>query len=200
MLATGIIGGAYMLLVAVLSLVFGVIVDHNKKYKVMVISSVVTLVFYVFAGIGFLLHTESQLTNLAAYPFYLLSGLILIGSVVENMRNIALSTTVTLLVDPDVRDKANGMVGAVQGVAFMVTSVFSGLSIGFLGMGWTLAVAILLTAVSFVHLISMVRIPEKDIYHDPDLANKKSICAAVWRPSELFLACCGLLFLRHLTI
>ena len=61
------------------------------------------------------------------------------------MRNIALSTTVTLLVPVERHANANGMVGTVQGIAFIVTSVFSGLAIGFLGMGWTLAIAIVFT-------------------------------------------------------
>ena len=42
-LATGIIGGAYMLLVALFSMVFGTIVDRHRKHRVMVLSSVVTL-------------------------------------------------------------------------------------------------------------------------------------------------------------
>jgi DHA3 family multidrug efflux protein-like MFS transporter len=96
----------------------------------------------------------------------------LIGAVVENMRNIALSTTVTLLVDEDKRANANGLVGTVSGIGFIVTSVFSGLAIGLLGMGWTLAIAIVLTALALIH-IYFVQIPEKGIAHDPELANKK---------------------------
>ena len=46
------------------------------------------------------------------------------------MRNIALSTTVTLLVPEERHANANGLVGTVQGLAFVVTSVFSGLAIG----------------------------------------------------------------------
>ena len=171
-LATGIIGGSYMLLVAVMSLIFGVIVDHNKKKKVMLISAVATFIFYTFAFIGFLLHTERQLTDISNYAFWLLATFILAGSVVENMRNIALSTTVSLLIPKGERDKANGLVGTVQGVGFMVTSIFSGLSIGMLGMKWTMVIALVLTAVALVHLL-FVNIPEKDIYHDPELAKKK---------------------------
>jgi len=51
-------------------------------------------------------------------------------------------------------------VGTVQGLAFLVTSVFSGLSIGILGMGWTLVIALVLTAVAFAHLLGL-RIPEE---------------------------------------
>lgn len=171
-LATGIIGGAYMLLVAIFSIIFGTIVDHNKKKNVMVFSSVFTLLFFALGGLVYLLFDKGQLLDWTGPVFWLFAGLILIGGVVENMRNIALSTTVTLLVPKEGRDKANGMVGTVQGVAFMVTSVFSGLSIGLLGMGWTLAIAIAFTAVAAVHIL-FVKIPEKTIAHDPELAGKK---------------------------
>ena len=64
------------------------------------------------------------------------------GAIAGNLRSVALSTTVTLLVPEDAHDKANGLVGTVNGVAFAITSVFSGLSIGFLGMGWSLGIAV----------------------------------------------------------
>jgi DHA3 family multidrug efflux protein-like MFS transporter len=171
-LATGIIGGGYMLLVAIFSIIFGTIVDHHKKKSVMVLSSIFTLIFFVAGGIIYSLFDKSQLLDWTGPIFWLFSGIILIGAVVENMRNIALSTTVTLLVSKDNHDKANGMVGTVQGVAFMVTSVFSGLSIGLLGMGWTLAIAVAFTAIAAVHIL-FVKIPEKEILHDPELEAKK---------------------------
>jgi len=171
-LATAIIGGSYMLLVAIFSLVFGTIVDHNKKKKVMLASSVITLATYLVAGGLFLVFPQSELIDWKTVAFWLFAGVILIGSVIENMRNIALSTTVTLLVPKEDHAKANGLVGAVQGVAFLVTSVFSGLSIGFLGMGWTLAIAITLTTIAFIHLL-FVSIPEEEILHDPALGGKK---------------------------
>ena len=59
------------------------------------------------------------------------------------------------------------MVGTVQGLAFLVTSVFSGLSIGLLGMGWTLVIAVALTAVALVHLL-MLRVPEDEPERDPE--------------------------------
>ena len=158
-LATGIIGGAYMLLIAVFSIFFGTIVDRHRKHRVMVLSSVITLGAFIVAGLLYLAHPESALVDLGGPWFWLFSGVILFGSVVENMRNIALSTTVTLLVPEERHANANGMVGTVQGLAFIVTSVFSGLAIGFVGMGWTLAIAIAATLVALVHLL-FVRIPE----------------------------------------
>ncbi len=163
-LATAIIGGSYMLLVAVFGVVFGVIVDHMKKKAVMLLSSIVTLAAYLIAGAMFLAFPESVLLDWGGPWFWVFAGVILAGGVVENLRNIALSTTVTLLVPAERRDRANGLVGAVQGIAFMVTSVFSGLSIGLLGMGWTTAIAIAATAVALVHLL-FVPIPERGVAH-----------------------------------
>ncbi len=170
-LATAIIGGSYMLMVAIFSMIFGAAVDRNKKKNVMVISSALTFLAFLIAGVIYATNSNEAIVDWGKGVFWLFTGIILAGAVVENMRNIALSTTVTILVPKENRDKANGMVGTIQGVAFMVTSVFSGLSIGLLGMGWTLVIAISLTAVSLLHLV-FVRIPEKSITHDPSLDNK----------------------------
>jgi DHA3 family multidrug efflux protein-like MFS transporter len=158
-LATGIIGGAYMLLIAVFAMVFGTIVDRHRKLQVMLFSSGVTLVSFVIAGVLYLVQPEAALLDLGGPWFWVFSGIILFGAVIEHMRNIALSTTVTLLVPVDRHANANGLVGTVQGVAFMVTSVFSGLAIGLLGMGWTLAIAIVFTLIALVHLL-FLRVPE----------------------------------------
>ncbi|MBB3157111.1 DHA3 family multidrug efflux protein-like MFS transporter [Microbacterium proteolyticum] len=159
-LATGIVGGAYMLLLAVFAMVFGSIVDRHRKHRVMVFSGLVTLTAFLVAGALWLAFPEAALLDLGGPWFWLFSGIILAGAVVENMRNIALSTTVTLLVPVERHANANGLVGTVQGLAFVVTSVFSGLSVGFLGMGWTLAIAIGLTLVALMHLLT-IRIPEE---------------------------------------
>jgi len=164
-LATGIIGGAYMLLVALFSMVFGTIVDRHRKHLVMVFAGAVTLVSF---GIGLVFYTafpESTLLDLGGPMFWLFSGIILFGAVIENMRNIALSTTVTLLIPVERHANANGLVGTVQGLAFMVTSVFSGLAIGLLGMGWTLIIAIALSAAALAHLM-FLRIPEEQPQRD----------------------------------
>lgn len=171
-LATAIIGGTYMLFVALCSIIFGTIVDHNKKKRVMVYSSVFTFAMFVLAGVVYVMSPKDALVDWQSWLFWLFAGVILIGGVIENMRNIALSTTVTILVPKDGRDKANGLVGTVQGVAFMVTSVFSGLSIGLLGMGWTLAIAIVFTGLALAHLL-FVNIPEDHVVHDSELEGKK---------------------------
>lgn len=166
-LATGIIGGAYMLFVAFGSMLFGTIVDHNRKLRVMLLSGTVTLIAFSAAGVMYLLLPEPMLLDLGAPWFWLFGAIVLGGAVVEQMRNIALSTTVTMLVPDERHANANGLVGTVQGLAFIVTSVLSGLAIGQLGMGWTIAIAVALTGVSLAHLMTL-RIPQDVVELDAD--------------------------------
>ncbi|MFF3027220.1 MFS transporter [Microbacterium sp. NPDC057944] len=169
-LATGIIGGAYMLFIAFFAMIFGTIVDRHRKHTVMLLSSVVSAAAFLVAGILYVWQGEAALLDLGGPWFWAFSLVILFGGVIEQLRNIALSTTVTLLVDEDKRANANGLVGTVQGLAFLVTSVFSGLSIGFLGMGWTLVIAIAAMALTFVHLM-FIRIPEGTPEPDPNASS-----------------------------
>lgn len=159
-IATGVVGGAYMLLIALSSISFGTFVDRYRKLAVMRFAAVFTLGMFALSGVVFLLVPGPRLLDLAQPWFWIFTLVILIGAVVENLRNIALSTTVTILIEPDRRANANGMVGMVQGLMFLVTSVLSGLSVGLLGMGWTIAVAIALTAVALAHLLTL-RMPEE---------------------------------------
>ena len=165
-LATAIVGGAFMLLIAVTGVPFGTYVDHTRKKTVMVAATVVTLVSFLLGGAVYAAVGPERILDLGGPWFWLFTGVILFGGVVENARNIALSTTVTIMVPEEGRAQANGLVGAVQGLGFLVTSVFSGLAIGFLGMGWTIVLAITGLALSAVHLL-WVRIDEPEIVHDP---------------------------------
>src|SRR5690349_2280384 len=159
-IATGVVGGAYMLLIALSSISFGTFVDRYRKLAVMRFAAGFTLVMFLLSGIMFLLTPAARILDLAQPWFWIFTLIILIGAVVENMRNIALSTTVTILIEPDRRPNANGLVGMVQGLMFIVTSLLSGLSVGLLGMGWTIAVALMLTALAFAHLLTL-RMPEE---------------------------------------
>ncbi|WP_229741771.1 MFS transporter [Kocuria dechangensis] len=159
-IATGVIGGAYMLLIALSSISFGTFVDRYRKLSVMRFAAGFTLVMFLLSGVVFLLTPTARLVDLTRPWFWVFALVVLTGAVVENMRNIALSTTVTILIEPDRRANANGLVGMVQGLMFIVTSVLSGLSVGLLGMGWTIVLALVLTALAFGHLLTL-RMPEE---------------------------------------
>ncbi len=163
-LATAIVGGTYMLMVAVVGVPFGTVVDRWRKKQVMVVATTVTAVAYAGAFVFFLLVPTRSLLVIGSPAFWGFVLLILLGAIVESARGIALSTCVTLLVPEARRANMNGLVGMVNGLGFAITSVFSGLAIGQLGMMWTLAIAVGLTAVSLLHLLT-VSIPEPEIVH-----------------------------------
>ncbi len=166
-LATGVLGGAYMLIIALSSMYFGSLVDRFRKLRVMRLSAWISLVAFLIACTMFFALGERPLLDLAAPWFWVFAVVVLVGCVVELLRNLALSTTVTLLVPTERHANANGLVGTVQGLAFIATSVFSGLSVGLLGMGPTMLISAVCTAVPLVHL-HLIRVSEPEIVHDPE--------------------------------
>ena len=168
-LATGVLGAVYMILLAGCSMWFGSLVDRMRKHRVMLLSAWATLVSFVIGCALFFAVPSDTLLRLDAPWFWLFTLVVLAGCVVELMRNLALATTVTLLVPVERHANANGLVGTVQGLAFIATSVLSGLSVGLLGMGATILLATLFVAVPLVHL-HLLRIPEPVVARDPDRA------------------------------
>lgn len=171
-IATSIIGGSYMLIAAALGLFFGTFVDHHKKKRVMEVSTIITLVAFALALVVYVVIPQDRLLTLDGAYFWGFVLLVLAGAISGNMRTIALSTTVTLLVPEENRDKANGMVGTINGIAFSITSVFSGVVIGQLGMGWALGLSVGLTFAVLLHLL-MIKIPEKAIPASDEGFHKK---------------------------
>lgn len=177
-LATSIIGGSYMLIAALFGLIFGTFVDHHKKKNVMLYSSVFTLAMFGLAGLLYMLIPDDEILRLAGPGFWGFVIIILAGAIAGNLRLIALSTSVTMLVPEKQHDRANGMVGTVNGIAFAITSVFSGLAIGQLGMGWALLIAIVLTFAAVVHLLP-VKVKEKAVEHEAGAPKRIDIKGAI---------------------
>lgn len=150
--ATGVIGGAFGLASALLGPAFGTYVDHHRKHTAMVHTSAVSAVCFLAAAVLYLLVGAPSLLELGQPWFWLLVTATLFGSVAGSIRTVALSTCVTMLVPARRRDRANGLVGTVTGISFAITSVFSGLAIGLLGMGWSLAISVVITVAGLAHL------------------------------------------------
>ena len=159
-LATAIVGGGYMLMMAVSGLFFGTFVDRHLRRTSMLLSSAISFTSFALAGVVYAITPSAAIRDLGNPALWALIAFVLAGAIAGNLRMVALSTTVTLLVPEDRRDKANGLVGTSNGVAFAITSVFSGLAIGLLGMGWCLAIAVVLTALVAAHLFT-IRIAEE---------------------------------------
>ncbi len=163
-LATSIMAGIYLGTVALSGFYLGSIVDRYRKKYAMLISSVVSFFLYLIAGIIYVSTPQAIFKDPSSIALWIFIILALFGAIAGNIRSIALSTIVTLLVPGNQRDKANGLVGTVNGVSFLVASIFSGLIIGFLGIFWMLALALGLTLAVIIHLWT-IAIPEKEIIH-----------------------------------
>jgi DHA3 family multidrug efflux protein-like MFS transporter len=167
--ATGMIGAAFSLSSAFLGPVVGTYVDRHRKHAVMTLATATTTVCFAIATAIYAALRTDDLLQLTSPWFWLLVAFTLFGSVAAMMRNIALSTCVTLLVAADRRDRANGMVGTVTGISFAITSVFSGLIIGLAGMGAAYVVALILTIGALVHLGTIkIDEPAPEPVHDSD--------------------------------
>jgi len=160
--ATSIMAGVYTGTVALSGFFLGSLVDRYPKKYAMLLSSGLTLLLYLLAAAIYLTTPAATLkdpSSIALWAFIILS---LLGAIAGNIRSIALATVVTIFVPAEQRDRANGLVGTANGVSFLVASIFSGLAIGFIGMFWTLAVAIGLTAAVIAHLLT-VAFPKQEI-------------------------------------
>ncbi len=177
-LVTAILGGSYMLGMALFGVPFGSWIDRTRKKRVMVVSQSVTAVFFALAAIVYFLSPREQLLTIGSFPFVAFVLLLLTGAIMESARGIALGTVVTLLVPDSERAKANGLVGMVGGLGFMITSVIAGLAIGQLGMTTSLIISLVLTAGSLAHMVT-VAIPEPEIVH-AEGAPKKVDFAGAW--------------------
>jgi len=166
-LAVGILSGVYMILLAACSMWFGSLVDRYRKHAVMLVSAWCSLIAFLIGVVMFFVVPKDVLLSLSQPWFWLFVLVLLAGCVVEMLRSLALATTVTLLVPVERHANANGLVGTVQGLTFIVTSVFSGLSIGQLGMGATMILGLALTALPVLHL-HLLRLPEPSIVQDPN--------------------------------
>lgn len=163
-IATSYLAGVYLVATAVSGFWFGSIVDHNKKKTAMLMSSVITLVFFIAGLIFYTLTPKELFQQVDSIQLWILVLFLMGGVVVGNIRNIAVPTTVTILVPEDKRDKANGLVGSMMGISFSITSFASGLVLGYWGMGAALFLAVGFTILAIIHLF-LLPITENKIVH-----------------------------------
>ncbi len=154
-LATSVLSGVYLGTTALSGFLLGSLVDRFKKQRVMLASSIASLSCYTLSGLVFSATPGAVFSDPSSPILWVFVLLALFGTLAGNVRGIVLSTLVTMLVPEDRRDRANGLVGSANGLAFFFTSILSGLAIGFLGMGWTLVAAIGLTLVVIAQLLTV---------------------------------------------
>lgn len=150
--ATAVMAGVYTTTVALSGFFLGSLVDRYPKKLVMLLSSIISLILYVIVYFIFVSTPGEAFKDAGSISLWLFIVLSLLGAIAGNLRGIAISTLVTILVPEDGRDKANGLVGTANGIAFLGASIFSGLVIGYLGVSWMLVIAIVLTILVILHL------------------------------------------------
>ncbi|HEY6816829.1 MAG TPA: MFS transporter [Croceibacterium sp.] len=156
---TGAVGGIFMVMTAGCAIWFGSLVDHHRKKRVMLASSAVSFVLYGVSLLADAWIPDAAMAQVAGVELWLFIVLIMSGVIAGNVRMIALPTLVTALIEEDRRDKANGLVGMVNGIGFVLTSAVSGFLVAWGGMQATLGFAMVLTGAAFVHLLT-VRLDE----------------------------------------
>lgn len=158
-IATSVMAGIYLITVAFSGFFLGSLVDRYKKKHVMLLSSGISLLLYLFACLILVSTPSAAFTDPSNPILWVFIILALFGAIAGNLRGIALSTLVTIMIPEENRDKANGMVGTANGVAFLLASILSGLVIGFLGVFLMLLSALILNFLVIAHL-STIPIPE----------------------------------------
>lgn len=163
-LATSVMAGIYFGTVALSGFFLGSLVDRYRKKTAMLISSIGSLTLYTIAFLLYLLAPAGAFTKDSSVLLWVFVLLTLFGAIIGNIRSIALSTAVTFLIPEEGRDKANGLVGSTNGTAFLISSIMSGMAVGFLGMFWTLVVAVGLMFLAILHLWT-IPMTENEIVH-----------------------------------
>jgi MFS transporter, DHA3 family, multidrug efflux protein len=162
--ATSIVGGTFLVVNALTSFWLGSVVDHNRKKKAMLGSSLFSLAMF---GLGLMIYTlspEGAFSAVSSVYFWILGAVLLCGTVAGGIYNIAVPTLIRLIVPEESRDKANGMFGMINGISFGITSVASGLMLGYAGMYWVLVTAVVCTLL-VVLAWAFISIEEKKIIH-----------------------------------
>jgi DHA3 family multidrug efflux protein-like MFS transporter len=173
-IATSVMAGIYLATVAISGFFLGSVVDRYRKKNSMILSAIVTLILYSFALAIYIITPESAFSNASEFSLWVFIILLLLGAITGNIRSIALSVVVTIMIPEENRDKANGIVGTANGVSFLVASIFSGLVIGFLGIFWMLVLSLALSVLVLLHLFTIV-IDEKEIVHTDSQSNSIDI-------------------------
>jgi len=163
-IATSVMAGVYTVTVAFSGFWLGSLVDRYPKKTAMLISSLASFILFTVALIVYNAAPPAEFADASSPLLWAFIVLTLVGAIVGNLRGIAVSTLVTIMIAEGERDKANGLVGTATGVSFLVASILSGLAIGFLGVSGMLISAITLMALVIVHLWTLA-IPQRAATH-----------------------------------
>jgi len=140
-------------------LVFGPLVDRYDRKKLMVITDWVTASLFLVSLLLYLSTPAEAFTQVTEPRLWLLILIVFVAIMLPNLRIIAQMSVVSSLVPADELDRANGLVGVVSGLAFLIGSLFSGFLISLAGMTLVLLIPIIVRGFTVLHL-SFLAIPK----------------------------------------
>ncbi len=181
-IATSVMAGIFTVTVAFSGFWLGSLVDRYPKKIAMLLSSLASLILFTLALIVYNSAPPAVFTDARNPLLWVFIVLTLVGAIVGNLRGIAVSTLVTIMIAEGARDKANGMVGTATGVSFLVASILSGLAIGYLGVSGMLMGVIMVIALVIVHLwaLPIPHVPHAEGHtHSLDIRGSISAIQAV---------------------
>lgn len=152
-IVTSVMSGIYLVIVSLTGIWFGSLVDHNDKKNIMIVSSVFSLIVYIISFFFYSIVDPAVFRDTSNPLIWIFMVIVLVGVIVGNIRYIALTTLVPTIVDEDKLDRANGLVGTLGGISFLIVSVISGFLVGHSGMQVVFILAIVLTLVTIIHLL-----------------------------------------------
>lgn len=191
--STGFVGGIFLVMTALSGFWLGSLVDNHKKKHVLAGSAITTLLLFLLGLILYTVSPAEVFTSVTSPTLWVLSLILLCGVIAGSVLHISISTLITHLVPVEHHDKANGLFGTVMGVSFAITSLASGLVLGYWGMSWVLSIAVISTLLSLAFLTSIL-IPEADIIHTEKHEPKKVDIAGTIRVMRKIPGLFGLIF------
>lgn len=163
-MVTSFIWWLYLFVVLISGIFFGAFVDHHKKKFVMLTSTSWALFFFLLSWFLYYIFPLDEFTHSWSVVLWWLIIFIMFWVIIWNIRMIAMSTMMTILFDDKSRDKANWVLWIANGLAFWIVSVFSWLTIWFLGMWWAIAITIISSILWIIHLLFLT-FPQEDFSH-----------------------------------
>jgi DHA3 family multidrug efflux protein-like MFS transporter len=95
-ISTGLIGGIYLVIVALSGVWFGSFVDRNKKKHAMFVSSVATLLFFVWVFFCVSVGACGALSSVTSLYLWIFSIILLCGVIAGLIYFIAIPTLITM--------------------------------------------------------------------------------------------------------
>jgi DHA3 family multidrug efflux protein-like MFS transporter len=154
------VAGIFLATTALSGIWFGSLVDRYRKKAVMQASALASLGLFAISFVLYQVTPKQTFTDPGSVRLWVFIVLAMVGVIAGNVRSIALQTLVTVLIEEDRRDKANGLVGTASGVSFLVTSVISGLLVAAGGMFYMLLLGVGVLVLSVLHL-GFVRVDDR---------------------------------------